>query len=161
MTFLSQNKRLFASILALSLLIAVVFGVTGCENLGLGGGTETTTPTNEPGTIDTAEEAELAVYQYLLAQANSAEAKLYLADFYATCDNWDELSEYFRDGSETWLVAVDMTGEANWDHKSYWQRAGWFVLKDGGVMPANLYNMNALRIEADLLELNAETADDQ
>jgi hypothetical protein len=157
MTFLSHNKRSLTSILVLSLLIAVVLSVTGCENLGLGGATETTTPTNEPGTINTAGEAELAVYQYLLAQANSAEAKVYVADFYATCDNWDVLSEYFRDGSETWLVAVDMTGETDWEHNSYWQRAGWFVLKEGGVMPANLYNMNALRIEADLQGLSGET----
>ena len=35
------------------------------------------------------------------------------------------------------------------------------VLKDGGVMPANLYNMNALRIEADLHELSDETTGDQ
>lgn len=157
MTFLSHKKRLIISILALILLVGAVMSVTGCESLGLGGNSETTTPTNEPGTINTAEEAELAVYQYLLAQANSAEAKVYLADFYTTCDNWDVLSEYFRDGSETWLVAVDMTGEANWEHRSYWQRAGWFVLKEGGVIPANLYNMNALRIEADLQELSAET----
>jgi hypothetical protein len=160
MTFLSHKKRLIISLLALSLLIGVVLSATGCESLGLGGATETTTPTNEPGTINTAEEAELAVYQYLLTQAKSAEAKVYLADFYTTCDNWDVLSEYFRDGSETWLVAVDMTGEASWEHNSYWQRAGWFVLKEGGVMPANLYNMNALRIEADLQELSAETTNE-
>jgi hypothetical protein len=158
MTKISKKKRILASIIVISLLITVLLSATGCESLGLGGDTETTTPTNEPGTIDTAEEAELAVYQYLLAQAKSAEAKVYLADFYTICHNWDVQSEYFRDGSETWLVHVDMTGESNWEHKSYWQRAGWFVLKDGSVIPANLYQSNALRIEADLKELSAEAA---
>ena len=152
MTKISRKKRILASIIGIFLLTAVIFTAAGCESLGLGGTTEpTTTPT---GVVTTSEGAELAVYQYLLAQAESGEAKTYLADFYTYCDNWSTQSEYFRDGSETWLVAVDMTGESNWEHQSYWQHAGWFVLKDGSVVPANLYQLNALRIEADLEEMS-------
>ena len=152
--FTSQKIKLFTSILLLILLIAVILTATACEDLGLGGTGSEETDTEETGVIASGEEAELAVYQYLLAQADSSEAKLYLSDFYTHAHNWSVQSEYFRDGSETWLVAVDMTGEANWDHNSYWQRAGWFVLKDGTVIPGNLYQMNALRIEADLQALS-------
>ncbi|MGD9142998.1 MAG: hypothetical protein PVG61_04040 [Dehalococcoidia bacterium] len=154
MTFLSHKKKLLTSILALSLLIAVVFIVSGCEELGLGGTTDEPTDTEETGVITSGEEAELAVYQHLLAQAESSKAKLYLSDFYTYSHDWSVQSEYFRDGSATWLVAVDMTGETDWAHEPHWQRAGWFVLKDGNVLPANLYQLNALRIEADLKALS-------
>ena len=157
MNFISRKKKILASILAVSLLIVVMLTATGCESLGLGGTTEEPTDTGEPSVFNTGEEAELAVYQRLLALADGSEAKVYLADFYTNCYNWSVQSEYFRDGSETWLVSVDMTGAADWQHEPYWQRAGWFVIKDGSVIPANLYQVNALRIEADLQALSDNT----
>ena len=154
MNFIYRKKNILASIIVLSLLITVMFTATACESLGLGGTTDEPTESEVTGVFTSGEEAELAVYQYLLAQAESAEAKVYLSDFYTNCHNWSVQSEYLRDGSATWLVAVDMTGEANWEHETYWQRAGWFVLKDGSVIPANLFQLNALRIEADLQGLS-------
>ena len=154
MNFISRKKNILASIIVLSLLITLVFSATACESLGLSGTTDEPTDTEDTGVFTSGEEAELAVYQYLLVQAGSAEAKVYLSDFYTNCYNWSVQSEYFRDGSATWLVAVDMTAEANWEHETYWQRAGWFVLKDGTVIPANLFQLNALRIEADLQGLS-------
>ncbi len=154
MNFITQKKKILASILVLSLLITLVFTATACESLGLNSTTDEPTDTEETGVITSGDEAELAVYQRLLAQAESPEAKLYLSDFYTNSYNWSVQSEYFRDGSATWLVSVDMTEETEWDHEPYWQRAGWFVLKDGSVIPANLYQLNALRIEADLQSLS-------
>ena len=158
MNFISRKKKILASILAVSLLIVVMLTATGCESLGLGGTTtDEPTDTEDAGVITSGEEAELAIYQRLLALADGSEAKVYLADFYTNCYNWSVQSEYFRDGSATWLVSVDMTGEADWQHESYWQRAGWFVFKDGSVIPANLFQVNALRIEADLQALSDNT----
>ena len=158
MKFTRRKKKLIASVLALSLLAVLLLSVTACEELGLGGSTpDETTDVNDPFIINTAEEAELAVYRHLLEQADSPEAKLYLADFYTSCYNWRVQSEYFKDGSEIWLVEVDMTAESDWEHNSYWQRAGWFVYQDSSVIPSNLFKLNALRIEADLQGLGPET----
>ena len=150
----SSLKKKLPYILVLSLLIAAMLTATACEELGLGGSTDEPTDSEETGVITSGEGAELAVYQRLLSLAESSAAKVYLSDFYTNSYNWSAQSEYFRDGSATWLVAVDMTGETDWEYEPYWQRAGWFVLKDGSVIPANLYQLNALRIEADLKALS-------
>ena len=157
MKFTSLKKNIITSVLILSLLTVMLLAVTSCEEFGLSGGTtEETTETNDPSTISTTEEAELAVYRHLLEQADSPEAKVYLADFYTSAYNWNVQSEYFKDGSGIWLVEVDMTAESNWDLNPYWQRAGWFVYQDGKVIPSNLFKSNALRIEADLQEISPE-----
>ena len=79
---------------------------------------------------------------------------MYLSDFYTSCDNWTAQSDYFRDGTSTWHVSVNMTGVEDWAHRPYWQQASWLVFKNGEVIPSNLYRANALRIEADLLALS-------
>lgn len=157
MKFTSRKKKIITFVLVLSLLTLILLATTACEELGLSGSTtETATETDDPSVVSTAESAELAVYRHLLEQADSAEAKVYLADFYASCYNWSVQSEYFRDGSGIWFVEVDMTAESNWDLNPYWQHAGWFVYQDGDVIPSNLFQVNALRIEADLTELSPE-----
>ena len=157
MKFTNLKKKIITSVLILSLLTIMLLTVTACEEFGLSGGTtEATTETNDSSIITTGEEADLAVYRHLLELADSPEAKVYLADFYTSCYNWNVQSEYFKDGSGIWLVEVDMTAESNWDFNPYWQRAGWFVYQDGKVIPSNLFKNNALRIEADLQELSPE-----
>jgi hypothetical protein len=157
MKFISHKKKIITSVLILSLLAMILLTSTACEELGLSGSTtEATTTTNDPSVISTTDEAELAVYRHLLEQADSPEAKVYLADFYTSCYHWNVQSEYFKDGSGVWLVAVDMTAESDWNLNPYWQRAGWFVYQDGNVIPSNLFQVNALRIEADLQELSPE-----
>ena len=156
MKFTSLKKKIITSVLILSLLTIMLLTVTACEDFLSSGTTEETTETNDPLDISTAEEAELAVYRHLLEQADSPEAKVYLADFYTSCYNWNVQSEYFKDGSGIWLVAVDMTAETDWEFNPYWQRAGWFVHQDGMVIPSNLFKLNALRIEADLQGLGPE-----
>lgn len=158
MKITTKKGKLAASILVVSVLIVMLLSITACQDLGLSGDNTEETPdtaATAANTVNTASEAKLAVYQRLLEQAESYDAKLYLSDFYTYCHNWSVQSEYFKDGSDIWLVAVDMTGEANWSHNSYWQRAGWFVYQDGKVIPANLFQVNALRIEADLLSLSS------
>ena len=158
MKFTRNKSKIIASVLLLSLLAIMIFTVTACEELGLSGATtEKTTETKDLSAISTAEGAELAVYRHLLEQADSPEAKMYLADFYTYCDTWSVQSEYFKDGSGIWLVEVDMTAESDWEHNPYWQRAGWFVRQDGSVIPSNLFKLNSLRIEADLQGLGSET----
>ena len=99
----------------------------------------------------------LAVYEHLLSQAESYQAKVYLADFYTTCDNWSARSELLKDGTGLWYVTVDMTDVVGWREKPYWQQASWLVVKkDGKVIPSNRFQANALRIEADLQELSLQ-----
>ena len=153
MKFSGRKTKLFISILIIALLSVMLLAVTACQDLGLSGDNaeETTdTASTSDNSVGTADEAKLAVYQRLLERAESHDAKIYLADFYTYCHNWSVQSEYFKDGSDIWLVAVDMTGESDWGHNSYWQRAAWFVYRDGKVIPSNLFQVNALRIEADL-----------
>lgn len=156
MKFTSKKSKLIISILVLSLLAATLFSVTACQDLGLSGNsTEETEEPEDTGDnfIGTADEAKLAVYQRLLEKADSYDAKIYLSDFYTYCDNWRVQSEYFKDGSDIWLVEVDMTGEPDWDLNPHWRHAGWFIHRDGEVIPSNLFQVNALRIEADLQSL--------
>lgn len=106
--------------------------------------------------ITTEDRASLAVYEHLLSQAESYQAKEYLADFYTTCDNWVAKSELLKDGTNLWYVTVDMTEVAVWKEKPYWQQASWLVRKDGRVIPSHRFKANALRIEADLQELSLQ-----
>ncbi len=150
-------------VIVISLLLTIILTVVSCEDMGFPGTTntpDTNTPeeSNTDGTtvISYKDAAIMAVYQHLLDQAGSPEAKIYLANFYTACDNWDAVSEYFKDGAGTWHVVVDMTQITKWEHESYWQEASWFVYRDGRVIPSNLFQSNALRIEADLQDLSPE-----
>lgn len=156
----NRNIKFIKPILVLALLTALG-AFTACQDLGY---PPPSTPQEKPETekvtgptvISTKDTALLAVYQHLLSQAESCEAKIYLADFYTTCDNWSAVSEFFKDGSGTWYVVVDMTSNETWKLRPYWQQASWFVFKDGKVIPSNRLQANALRIEADLQELSPE-----
>ena len=79
MKFTIRKRKIITSVLILSLLTVMLLTVTACEDFLSGGNTEETTEVNDPSDISTAEEAELAVYRHLLEQADSPEAKLYLA----------------------------------------------------------------------------------
>jgi hypothetical protein len=159
----SRYIKTIKAVAVISMLIVLIAAVTSCQDLGFPS-TEPTpeeTPEPEPAEktptiIRSKDAAIMAVYQHLLAQAESSEAKLYLSDFYASCDNWTAESEYFKDGSGTWHIAVDMTQDTDWELRPYWQQASWFVFKDGRVIPSNLFEANALRIEADLQELSPQ-----
>lgn len=156
------KKKTFKIALVISLLV-VLLATAACQDMGFPSTTQSEeTPEPEPAdtsrsVIGTRDAAILAVYQRLLSKAESYEAKIYLSDFYASCDNWTAQSEYYRDGSGTWYVVVDMTAEEDWELHPYWQQASWFVFKDGEVIPSNLFQANALRIEADLQELSPES----
>ena len=159
MKIFKWNKRILLSVLVITLLAGLVGTVTGCEDFG--GFPAATTPTAEKTKeassttfTGTRDGAIMAVHERLLSQAGSYEAKLYLADFYTACDNWSAQSEYFKDGSGTWHVVVDMTTTGEWAFRPYWQQASWLVFKDGKVIPSNLFRANALRIEADLQALS-------
>ncbi len=146
--------------LAIALLAALVVTAAACQDFGQF--PAPATPAEPPAlqktettiTIVTADKAILAVYQHLLSQAESHEAKAYLAEFYTVCDNWSAKSELFKDGSSVWYVLVDMTGIEKWTEPPHWQQAGWFVFRTGEVIPASRLQANALRIEADLQELS-------
>lgn len=155
------NKKFIKPILIIALLVALLGTFTACAELGFPApSTPEENPEPEPvkvtssTVISTRDAALMAVYQRLLGQAESYEAKIYLANFYATCDNWSTESKFFKDGSDTWYVVVDMTSNETWEHRPYWQQASWFVFKDGSVIPSNLFSANALRIEAELQALS-------
>jgi hypothetical protein len=111
------------------------------------------------GTVKNEDSAILVIYRYLLDKAESYRAKVYLADFYTKCTGWSAEAELLKDGTSIWHVTVDMTAEKEWQEKPYWQQACWTILKDGTVFPSNRFQANALRIEADLDELNRMTED--
>ena len=153
------NKNFITPVIVLALIVALLGTFTACEDMGF---PPAETPKEKPEpekvtrptVISTKDAAMLAVYQRLLGQAESYEAKIYLADFYATCDNWSAQAEFFKDGSGTWYVIVDETENVSWELRPYWQQASWLVFKDGRVVPSNRFNANALRIEADLQALS-------
>ena len=152
------NIKCTKFILAVTLLVLLAWAITGCEDYEQW---SPTPPTEEetqeeapPTVIKTEDVAIMAVYEHLLSKAESYQAKLYLADFYFTCDNWSASSELFKDGTRIWYIVVDMTGVEAWEERSYWQQASWFILQDGKVFPSNRLEANALRIEADLQELS-------
>ena len=163
MKLTDRYKKTIKVVAVISMLILLIASVTSCQDLGFPSAEPTPEETPEPEAakktttiISSKDAAMMAVYQHLLDQAGSYEAKLYLSDFYASCDNWTAQSEYFKDGSGTWHVVIDMTQDTDWKLRPYWQQAGWFVFKDGRVIPSNLFEANALRIEADLQELSPQ-----
>lgn len=158
MTLTNRNKR-YIKLILISLLAVLVLTVTGCENFTEWSPSpppEKEAEVEAPTTITTGDRAILAVYEHLLSQAESYQAKVYLANFYTACDNWVAKSELLRDGTSLWYVTVDMTDVRVWREKTYWQEARWFVFKDGRVIPSNHFEANALRIEADLQELSLQ-----
>ena len=162
MKLVHRNTRLFIIILAMALLIVMLGTLTACEDMGFPASSsdeatpEPTPVETGPTVINTKDAAIMAVYRRLLSKAESYEAKMYLADFYAYCDNWTAQSEYYKDGSGTWYIVVDMSANEDWNLRAYWQQASWFVFRDGEVIPSNLFRANALRIEADLQALSPE-----
>ena len=154
----NRKRGYLKSVLVIALLVVLVLAMVGCEDFGT---FPAPTPTEEkpeeaaPTKFITSEDrAILAVYEHLLSIATSHEAKEYLAEFSAVSDNWSAKSELFKDGSSIWYVVVDMSGVEAWEERPYWQQAGWFVYRDGKVIPSNRLQTNALRIEADLQELS-------
>ena len=158
---LTGSIKLF---LLIALIITLLGTIVACEDLGLSpsdNSEENAEPESNGETgliiVNTKDSAILTVYRHLLAKAGSSYAKTYLADFYTACNNWDTESEYFKDGTDIWHVVVDMTSEPSWNLRSYWQHASWFILDNGEVVPSNLFEANALRIEADLENLSLTT----
>jgi len=159
MKILKWNKSFLLSVLVIIMLAGMVGTVTGCEDFGAfpAATTPAAEKTKEAASATftgTRDGAIMAVHERLLSQAGSYEAKTYLADFYTASDNWSAQSEYFKDGSGTWHIFIDMSASKTWEWRPYWQQASWFVSKDGRTIPSNLFNANALRIEADLQELS-------
>lgn len=157
---INWRKRYFKPVLIIMVLGLLLGTVSGCAELGFPplepqevnqAPVEKVTP---PTVVSTEDKAILAVYEHLLSQAGSAEAKKYLADFYTASDNWEAETELFKDGSSIWYVQVDMTDTETWEWRPYWIKASWFILPDGRVIPSNRLQANALRIEADLQELS-------
>ena len=161
MTLTNWNKRYIKPVLII-LLAVLVLTVTGCEDFGFPPPQppepeeKTEVVEASPIAIRTVDRATLAVYEHLLSQAESYQAKAYLADLYTVSDNWSAKSEIFKDGTSVWYVVVDMTSTEAWEERPYWQQAGWLVFQDGKVMPSNRLKANALRIEADLQELSLQ-----
>jgi len=160
MIFTNLNKKHIKPILIVVLLAVLALGITGCEQFNQWSPPKSPEEKTEiveappPIAIKTGERAILTIYEHLLSQAESYQAKGYLADFYTKCDNWSAESERFKDGTSLWHVVVDMTSVESWKEKPYWQQASWFVLHDGTVIPSNRFQANALRIEAALQELS-------
>ncbi len=159
----SYIKLVVISLVLLAGLVSVGIGCTGFDQWT----SPASPPAEEPAevekpppatvtTITTEDRAILVVYEHLLSQAESYQAKAYLADFYTACDNWEAKSELLKDGTIIWNVTVDMTDAVVWQEKPYWKQATWLVLEDGKVIPSNSFQANALRIEADLQELSLQ-----
>jgi len=160
MTLTNWKKRYMKPILII-LLAVLALTVIGCEDFQQWAPkpAEEKPPEEKapPATITTADRAILAVYEHLLSQAESYQAKLYLADFYTTCDNWEAETELLKDGTSLWYVTVDMSDVKIWRERLYWRQATWIIhKKDGRVIPSNRFKANALRIEADLQELSLQ-----
>lgn len=162
MKHFTVKKKVLKLIFIIAMLAALLVAVTSCEGMGFPSATPQETPEPEPvkptssTVINSRDAAILSVYQRLLELAGGYEAKMYLSDFYTACDNWTAQSDYFKDGSGTWHVLVDMTATEDWAFRPYWQQASWLVFKDGKVIPSNIFRANALRIEADLQALSPD-----
>lgn len=164
MTALKSKKKYVEIAVIISLVVLLLGSATACTypdqwqppaQPAPAGTTESAKETAvSRGTIKNEDAAILAVYRYLLDHAQSHRAKAYLADFYTKCDKWSAKSELLKDGTSVWYVEVDMTAVKDWKEKPHWQKASWMILKDGTVLPSNRFQANALRIEADLGELN-------
>jgi len=157
MTMKLKNLRL---LFVIGLLGVVSLTLAGCEDFAQFVPTETQeeAPKNETSatSIRTEDNAVMAVYEYLLAKAESPEAKVYLADFFTVSDNWQGESEFLGDGTTIWRVSVDMTDTEVWNWTLYWRQAEWVVFQDGKVVPSSSFESNALRIEADLQKQSAQ-----
>jgi hypothetical protein len=150
-------KLILASTVLLALFAWASAGCTGFDQWAPQPAEEEKTEAPAaPTTITTHDRAILAVYEHLFSQAESYQAKTYLADFYTSCDNWTAESEMLKDGTNLWYVIVDMSRVATWEEKAYWQQAAWLVHKDGEVIPSTRFQANALRIEADLEQLSLQ-----
>ena len=153
-------KRYLKPVLIITLLVIMLLTFSGCEDFGQFAPAEPPAEQPEPEkpatskVISSEDKAILAVYEHLLSHAGNAEAKMYLAEFYATCDNWTAETELFKDGTSLWYVLIDMTEVKDWAERPHWQQAGWLVFLDGKVVPSNRIQANALRIEADLQEIS-------
>jgi len=164
---LSKSTKCYIKLIlaSLALLTGLMWAGIGCT--GFDQWTSPTSPPAEepaeveepsPATVTTEDKAIMVVYEHLLIQAESYQAKAYLADFYTACDNWSADSELLKDGTIIWNVKVDMTSVAVWTENSHWRQATWFILEDGKAVPSNHFKANALRIEADLQELSLQSA---
>ena len=157
------KKRYLKPVFVFTLLAALALAATGCADFGTFPAPEPPgekpEETLHPTFISSEDRAVLAVYEHLLDQAETYEAKTYLAEFSATSDNWSAESELYKDGTTIWYVVVDMTEVAGWEGRPYWQQASWFVYKDGRVIPSNRLEANALRVEADLQELSFQPSE--
>ena len=155
-----SKKRYLKPVLIITLITVLVLTAIGCEDFGQFPVPEPPEEKPEtvvlPTTIISEDRAILTIYEHLLNQAESAEAKAYLAEFYTACDNWSAESELFKDGTSAWYVVVDMTEVEEWEGRPYWQQASWFLFPDGKVIPSNRIQANALRIEADLQQLSIQ-----
>ena len=164
MVFSDVVIRYLSPILIISLLAMLALTVTGCEDFGFPPPQpsepeeepEVEAPPVAPVAIRSGDRAILVVYEHLLSQAESYQAKVYLASFYAICDNWRAKSELFKDGTSVWYVTVNMTSIERWEERPYWQQAVWLVFQDGKVIPSYRLQANALSIEADLQKLSPQ-----
>ncbi len=157
---LSNFKRHIKPVLIITLLAVLALAVTGCEEFGFPP-VEPAEETEEvevlpPTTITTEDRAILAVHEHLFTLAESHQAKIYLADFYATCDAWNADSELFKDGTTVWYVVVSMRRMEVREDRPHWEQACWLVFRDGRVVPSRRSQANALIIEADLQELSLQ-----
>ena len=159
---LSNSSKSYMKLIITTIALLAIFVWAGaaCESFDQWSPTapaeEETEEVTPPTPTNTEDRAILAVYEHLLTQADGYQAKAYLADFFATCDNWKAGSELLKDGTSLWHVTVDMKSIKVWKEKAYWQQASWLVFEDGKVLPSSEFQANALRIEADLQELSLQ-----
>jgi hypothetical protein len=156
MSLVNFSKRYLKPIVIITLLGVLALAVTACEDLGLTPAEDTTPEEEAPSaaTINTADRAILVVQERLVSQAESYQAKVYLADFFTACDDWIASSDFLGDGTSIWYVVVNVTDVQAVEEKPHWQQVCWMVFADGKVMPSDRFQANALRIEADLQELS-------
>jgi len=105
MKFSDSVKRYLSITLIISLLAVLALTVIGCEDFEQWSIPQSPEPEEKaevealPMTIRTDDRAILVVHEYLLNQAESYQAKDYLADFFAACDNWSAGQELLEDGT--------------------------------------------------------------
>ena len=165
------NRGYVKPIVIITLFAVLALTVTGCQDAAEDFGCENfnlTPPAATPEetvaekappatTITTEDRAILAAHEHLFTLAEGYKAKLYLADFYTTCEEWSAESELLKDGTTVWYVVVHMTSMGALGENPHWQQACWLVSQGGKVIPSSRSDANALRIEADLQELSLQT----
>ena len=180
MTLIDFNKRYIKKryvklVLIITLLVVPAVVLLGCEDYAQDFGCEGLTTSTQPSeegtqettggetpsskTITTEDRAILAVREHLAAQAESYQAKFYLADYYTVCDEWNAVVEILEDKANVWQVVVHMTNMGWESEKRHWLQASWYVFQDGRVLASDNYQANALRIEAELQELSLEAGE--